>query len=165
MDEAAFRALYAQTAPRLRAWLMYALKNPALADDLLQEAYIRFLRADLRDANLHQMRSYLYKTARSLIADHGRRQVRQRKLRQALPEAEAERPRHDLGIDMERLFDKLPPKQRSLLWLAYVEGASHREIAAALDMRESGVRVALFRARGKMNQILQQHGWKAGDAA
>ena len=165
MDEAAFRALYAQTAQRLRAWLMYALKDPALADDLLQEAYIRFLRADLRDANLYQMRSYLYKTARSLIADHGRRITRQRKLREALPEVAAEQPKHELGIDMERLFDQLPDKQRTLLWLAYVEGASHREIAAALDMREAGVRVALFRARGKMSRILEQNGWNAGDAA
>ena len=165
MDEAAFRELYAQTAPRLRAWLIRSVQDTALADDLLQEAYIRFLRADLRDANIHQMRSYLYKTGHSLIADHGRRTVRQRKLREALPEVEAERPQHELGIDMERLFDQLAPRQRSLLWLAYVEGASHREIAAALDMRESGVRVALFRARGKMNGILAQHGWEPGDTA
>ena len=165
MDEAAFRALYAQTARRLRAWLIHATKDPALADDLLQEAYIRFLRANIVDANIHQMRSYLYKTAQSLIADHGRGTARQRKLRQALPEPEAERPRHDLGIDMERLFDKLEPKQRTLLWLAYVEGASHREIAAALGMREAGVRVALFRARERMTKILEHHGWDTGDAA
>ncbi len=162
MDEAAFQALYAQTAQRLRAYLIHALKNPVLADDLLQEAYIRFLRAKLVDANFFQMRSYLYKTAQSLIADHGRKTGRQRKLHEALPEPEADRPQHDLGIDMQRLFDKLAPKQRSLLWLAYVEGASHREIAAALDMRETGVRVALFRAREKMSNILDQHGWNEG---
>lgn len=164
MDEAAFHGFYAQTSRRLRAYLIHALKEPALADDVLQEAYIRFLRADIVDANFHQMRSYLYKTAQSLIADHGRKMGRQRKLHEALPEPEADRPRHDIGIDMQRLFDKLAPKQRALLWLAYVEGASHREIAAALDMREAGVRVALFRARGKMSNILDQHGWNEGAA-
>ncbi len=163
MDEAAFRAIHAQTARRLRAFLISALKDPPLADDLSQEAYIRLLRADLKDANIHQVRSYLYKTALSLIADHGRRLTRQRKLRERLPEPVPDHPRPDLGIDMQRLFDMLAPKQQALLWLAYVEGASHREIAGALDMREPGVRVALFRARGKMAQILEKHNWNQGD--
>ncbi|MDE0480088.1 MAG: RNA polymerase sigma factor [Gammaproteobacteria bacterium] len=163
MDEAAFREVHAQTARRLRAFLISALKDPPLADDLLQEAYIRLLRADLKDANIHQVRSYLYKTALSLVADHGRKLTRQRRLRENLPEPEPDRPRPDLSIDMQRLFDKLAPRQQALLWLAYVEGASHREIAGALEIRESGVRVALFRARGKMAQILEKHGWNAGE--
>ena len=163
MDEAAFRAVHAQTARRLRAFLISALKDPPLADDLLQEAYIRLLRADLKDANIHQIRSYLYKTVTSLIADNGRKAARRRKLRESLPEAEPDSPRPDLSIDMQRLFDKLAPKQQTLLWLAYVEGASHREIAAALAMREAGVRVALFRARGKMAGILENHGWERGE--
>ncbi len=164
MDEAAFRAVHAQTAQRLRAFLISALKDPALAGDLLQEAYIRLLRAELKDANIQQIRSYLYKTALSLIADHGRKSTRQRRLRERLPAPEPHRPRPELGIDMQRLFDKLAPKQQALLWLAYVEGASHREIAGALRMRESGVRVALFRARGKMARMLEEHGWNPGDA-
>lgn len=163
MDEAAFRAIHAQTARRLRAFLISALKDPPLADDLSQEAYIRLLRADLKDANIHQVRSYLYKTALSLIADHGRRLTRQRKLRESLPEPVPDHPRPDLSIDMQQLFDKLAPKQQALLWLAYVEGASHREIAGALEMREPGVRVALFRARGKMARILEKHNWNQGD--
>ncbi len=164
MDKAAFRAVHAQTARRLRAYLISALKDPPLADDLLQEAYIRLLRAELKDANIHQIRSYLYKTALSLIADHGRGLARQRRLRESLPEPEPHCPRPELSIDMQRLFDKLAPRQQALLWLAYVEGASHREIAGALEIRESGVRVALFRARGKMARILENHGWDAGDA-
>ena len=163
MDKAAFRAVHAQTAQRLRAYLISALKDPPLADDMLQEAYIRLLRADLKDANIHQIRSYLYKTALSLIADHGRGLTRQRRLRESLPEPEPDRPRPDLSIDMQRLFDKLAPRQQTLLWLAYVEGASHREIAGALDLREAGVRVALFRARAKMARILERHGWNPGD--
>ena len=163
MDKAAFRAVHAQTAQRLRAYLISALKDPPLADDMLQEAYIRLLRADLKDANIHQIRSYLYKTALSLIADHGRGLSRQRRLRENLPEPEPDRPRPDLSIDMQRLFDKLTPRQQALLWLAYVEGDTHREIAGALDIRESGVRVSLFRARAKMAKILERHGWNPGD--
>ena len=130
----------------------------------MQEAYLRLLRAkwkDRKDANIHQLRAYLYKTALSLIADHGRRLARQRKWRELAPKQEADCPQPELGIDMQRLFERLAPKQQTLLWLAYVEGASHREIASALGVRESGVRVALFRARGKMARILEYHGWNA----
>ena len=44
----------------------------ALADDVLQEAYYRLLRADMKDAAIGQVRCYLYKTARTLVVDHGR---------------------------------------------------------------------------------------------
>ena len=164
MDEAAFGAVYAQTAPRLRAYFIATLRDSAVADDLLQEAYIRFIRAELNGANIHQIRSYLYKTALSLIADHGRRNTRRRKFRESWIEREPECPKHGLAIDMKRLFGKLEPKQQTLLWLAYVEGASHREIAASLGMRELGVRVTLFRTRAKLAKILEDHGWNSGES-
>jgi len=37
-----------------------------------------------------------------------------------------------------------------MLWLAYVEQASHREIASALAVKEGSVRVLLSRARQKL---------------
>ena len=160
MDEATFRDIHERTAPQLRAYLYLAVKDAALADDLLQEAYCRLLRARLRDANIHQVRSYLYKTALSLISDHGREVARERRQREGWSApAESEGPRHELTLDMERLFARLPRKQQTLLWLAYVEGASHREIAASLGMAEGSVRVVLYRARKKLAGMLQEHGW------
>lgn len=160
MDEAAFRDVYERTAPQLRAYLYLAVKDAALADDLLQEAYCRLLRAEPRDSNIHQVRSYLYKTALSLISDHGREVVRERKRQErwSAP-AVSEDPRHELTLDMERLFARLPRKQQTLLWLAYVEGASHREIAASLGMAAGSVRVVLYRARKRLAGMLQEHGW------
>lgn len=108
-----------------------------LADDVLQEAYTRFLRAGMKDAAIGQVRSYLYKTVRTLVADHGRRVDRERRRQQRWESSVSESPRHDLTLDMERLFVRLSEKERTLLWLAYVEGASHRDIAASLGMREA----------------------------
>src|SRR6266481_3281036 len=71
MDAAAFQVFYAKTAPGLRAYIRRASGNEALADDILQEAYLRFLRADLlpfSDARFNgvtladaPLRAYLYK--------------------------------------------------------------------------------------------------------
>ncbi|MDE0126533.1 MAG: sigma-70 family RNA polymerase sigma factor, partial [Bryobacterales bacterium] len=157
-DEAAFRRIYERTAPRLRAYLHLAVRDPALADDVLQEAYYRLLGADLEDAAIGQVRSYLYKTARTLVADHGRRVGRERKHQQRWNTPVSESPRHDLTLDMERLFARLSEREQTLLWLAYVEGASHREIAASLGIGENSVRVVLYRARKRLAGILEGHG-------
>src|SRR2546427_5690067 len=83
MDAAAFQVFYAKTAPGLRAYIRRASGNEALADDILQEAFLRFLRADLlpfNDARFTPvtpadapLKAYLYKIAASLVADHWRR--------------------------------------------------------------------------------------------
>jgi RNA polymerase sigma-70 factor (ECF subfamily) len=64
-----------------------------------------------------------------------------------------------LAYDLGRLFGRLKPQQRALLWLAYVEGFDHGEIAAMLDLREGSVRVLLHRTRRKMAGILTSHGF------
>ena len=61
-------------------------------------------------------------------------------------------PARALATDVERVFALLSIRERSLLWLAYVEGATHAEIARALDCGEKSVRVLLFRARKKMEE-------------
>ena len=42
------------------------------------------------------------------------------------------------------------------MWLAHVEGASHREIAAALGLREGSIRVLLSRARRRLADLLRK---------
>ncbi len=164
-DEAAFRRVYERTAPRLRAYLHLAVRDSALADDVLQEAYYRLLRADMKDAAIGQVRSYLYKTARTLVADHGRRLGRERRRQRRWNSSVSESPRHDLTLDMQRLFARLPEKEQALLWLAYVEGASHREIAVSLGIGANSVRVLLYRARKRLAGILEGHGWGPEEVA
>ena len=69
-----------------------------------------------------------------------------------------------LEIDMGRLFRRLRPRDRQLLWLAHVEGASHREIATALGLRLNSIKVLLFRARQRLSALLEQSGHGTGHA-
>ena len=55
-----------------------------------------------------------------------------------------------LRMDLETALGQLKTRDRALLWLAYVEGYEHREIAKILDLAEKSVRVLLFRAKKKM---------------
>ena len=158
MGEADFRRFYERTAAKLRSYIALACGSADLADDLLQECFYRLIRADLPELNEFQVRSYLYKTAASLVSDHHRKIRRESKWRnKAVPET-ARSPSPGLNQDLMRLFRTLKPRQQSLLWLAYVEGFNHREIAAALGIGERSVRVVLSRARKKLAGALEDEG-------
>jgi len=49
---------------------------------------------------------------------------------------------------------RLKPRERAMLWLAYAEGASHREIAAILGLRPASLKLLLFRARRRLAVLL-----------
>ena len=74
MDEASFRAFYAQTARPLWAYLFRASGDPTLAEDLLQETYYRFLRARPDPMSDAHRKNYLYRIATNLLTDHRRRE-------------------------------------------------------------------------------------------
>jgi RNA polymerase sigma-70 factor, ECF subfamily len=169
MGEVAFQAFYQETARPLRAFLCRLSGKPELVDDLLQETYLRFLRAqDLKDdASLRK--AYLYKIATNLITDHWRTSAREQRWvvashsdedfrEEAAPDRKDASEKVILSRDLSRVFQQLKPVERSLLWLAYVEGSEHREIAAALGLKQNSIRVLLFRARQKLARVLQRRG-------
>jgi RNA polymerase sigma factor (sigma-70 family) len=136
-----------------------------LADDLLQESYLRFLRTGITGLNEFQMKAYLYKTALSVAQDHWRTVQRDRfRQLEVLPKAAPSRD-PNLPHDIHRLFKKLDPRQQTLLWLAYVEGFHHREIAELLNLKEKSVRVLLSRSRKQFGEILTQEGLKPKESS
>lgn len=158
IGEAAFAHLYRDTGPKLRAYIRRAAGDAALADDLIQEAFLRFLRTCPAGLEQRQQKAYLYRTATSLLVDHWRRARRERLWSLKTVFEDRALDKKAMGEDMARLFAQLKPQQQALLWLAYVEGFDHREIASALELREKSVRVLLFRARKKMAGILTDLG-------
>jgi RNA polymerase sigma-70 factor (ECF subfamily) len=160
VDEATFRTLYEDIAPSLRVYIRRACGDAALADDLLQEAFFRFLRAKVPSLERWQIKAYLYRTAVSLLTDHWRRLDRERRWEAShlfdRSEPAGEPPEE--GNEM-RLFRRLKPREQTLLWLAYVEGLDHRQIALALHLSDKSVRVLLFRARKNFADALRKEGF------
>ena len=73
MDEDTFRAFYDRTARSVWSYLARITGDRALADDLLQESYYRFLRAERRFDNESHRRNYLFRIATNLAHDRHRR--------------------------------------------------------------------------------------------
>lgn len=161
MDDAAFQAFYRRTAPALQAYIGRVSGDTAGAEDLLQEAYLRLLRTPLPPLSEPQLKAYLFRAATRLIYDQWKRRRLDglRSLQFLYRQPTPENP--NLKTDMERFFAELKPRERALLWLAYVEGYDHRELADILNLGEKSVRVSLFRARNRLADVLRRHNFTA----
>ncbi len=157
MGQAEFTAFYHETAPALRGYIRRVSGDWQAADDLLQETYLRFLRAKPAGEDRAAMKAYLYKAATAAIYDRWRKHRRERLWSLGFRFREEAPPDPGTG-DVTRCFQKLKPRERALLWLAYVEGYEHDEIAGTLDLKAKSVRVLLFRARHNLERILRQNG-------
>jgi RNA polymerase sigma-70 factor (ECF subfamily) len=160
MDEDTFRGFYDRTARALWSYLA-RVADPRDADDLLQETYYRFLRARTRYESEAHRRNALFATATNVARDRRRRR-RVDPVAAASGEVEhlAAAPdqtaRHaEARTDVARAMERLKPRERGLLWLAYAQGWSHREIAGALGLRTGSVKPLLFRARRRLAGLLR----------
>lgn len=158
MDEESFRGFYDRTARTLRAYLARVTGDGALADDLLQETYYRFLRARGRYEGEAHRRNALFRIATNLVLD-SRRRARTAPLPGAALESDVAGPHDavaagDRAADLRRAMAHLKPRERALLWLAYAQGSSHKEIAESLGLRTGSVKLLLFRARRRLVTLL-----------
>jgi RNA polymerase sigma-70 factor (ECF subfamily) len=169
MDEDTFRAFYDRTARPLWAYLARITGDRQLADDLLQEAYYRLLRARVAAEDETHRRHYLFKIATNLARDGYRRKA-------ALPEhvggsAEADAAdsrsagRTETRLDLTRAFGRLKRRERELLWLAYAHGSSHQEIGAALGLKAGSIKPLLYRARHRLANLLRTGPERTGERA
>jgi RNA polymerase sigma-70 factor (ECF subfamily) len=153
--EEAFRLLYHRTARPLRAYLRKMLGDRSLADDLLQETFLRFLGAKLPDnmTDEHQ-KNYLFRIATNLLRDQASKAATL-----AIPEelTSSALTAHQIEgeQDLLRALERIKPKERQLLWLAYVEMFDHSEIAAMVGAKAPSIRPMLARARHNLAEVLR----------
>ncbi len=95
-------------------------------------------------------RNYLFRIATNLVRDH----FRKRRPESQLQDESRGAPSHQKAVamrsDVAKALTDLAPRDRQMLWLAYVEGSSHAEIARSLGLRTASLKSMLFRARKRL---------------
>ena len=153
-DAAALEELFHAMHDALARYAERLVRDPAAAGDLVQEAFIRIWARRARlDASL-SLRALLYRTVRNLAFNHVRdERTRERLLseryepegwRDPGPAARVEG--RELRDQLERWIGELPARQREALMLSRVEGLSHDEIAAVLEVAPRTINNHLVRA-------------------
>ena len=160
MDDEAFAGFYERSARSLWAYLARTSGDPVLAEDLMQESYVRFLCATRPPSHLAEgevaCRRYLFQIGTNLLRDHWRR-PRAASIEE-IPENFFARNGDTAQAESQMMLGpamaQMRPRDRQLLWLAHAEGYSHREIAEVTGLGSASVRLLLFRARRKIARLL-----------
>jgi RNA polymerase sigma-70 factor (ECF subfamily) len=163
-EEAAVAALVGQYAGALYRVAYSVLRNPADAEDAVQEAFLRVLRHRDTLDEVRDRRVWLIRIVWNIVLDRKRRA----KTRPETDDvAELARVLPCDGLSAEQLaaaaqhhahvvtcVDKLPAKERQVLQLSAFQELNTVEIAEVLAITESSVRSRLFRARNLMAELL-----------
>jgi RNA polymerase sigma-70 factor, ECF subfamily len=141
-DIEAFRQLYQQYGPRVKSYMIRQGADPATADELAQETLLTVWRkAGLYTREKGSASTWIFTIARNLRIDRLRREVPW----QQLPEGHNEEASDDVAPDeavsdrerqlrVQGVLASLPADQQAVINLSYLDGLSHSEIAAKLDL-------------------------------
>ena len=131
--------------------------NAADAEDLAAEVLMQTLKTLRLPAPVHNVRAYLVKTARTVLADHWRRHYAARdaatELELVPPDALTSPGSSAASERAERLLSLLPDQFRRVLELRFLRGYSVREVASEMGVTESNARVLQFRALRKAAEL------------
>jgi RNA polymerase sigma factor (sigma-70 family) len=150
----ALSRFYGEMRRPLQRYLYRVTGSAADAEDIVQDVFFRLLRADVETLPTRDLRRYAFCVASHIVIDRQRRATSERRWRRLRARATAFVKPVEPRDDVTRTLDTLKPRERALLWLAYVEEHSHREIAGALGVGRGSVKVLLFRARAKLRDRL-----------
>ena len=158
-DLLAFERLYRENERKVFALCLRMSFDAALAEELTQEAFVRAWRKLGSFRGDSAFSSWLYPVAVN-VALSERRSRRRRDARIFATEdpASLERapgtPRPEAGFDLEKAMAALPPGARAIFVLHDVEGRTHDEIAAMLNLATGTSKAQLFRARRLLREAL-----------
>jgi RNA polymerase sigma factor (sigma-70 family) len=164
-DEEAFRALFQRYAPTARALALRILRQPFLADETVQEAFLAVWRTPGRyEDGRGSVRAWLMSAVHHRAVDLVRREeAHRRRAESALPELTprdpAERVVDAVGLPEERAavraaLDELPDKQREVIELMYFEGLSQSRVAEQMGIPLGTVKSRVLLAMRRMRASL-----------
>ncbi len=159
-DLAAFERLYRDHERRVFALCMRLASDPALAEELTQEVFIRAWRKLDSFRGQSAFSSWLYPLTVNVALTE--RRSRRRRLARIVPtddgevpEAPTPAPTPETGFDLERAMATLPPGARRVFVLHDVEGRTHEEIADLLGLAPGTSKAQLHRARKLLREALK----------
>jgi len=158
-DSDAFATLFQQHFQQVYNYAMWMCKEPALAEDLTQETFIRAHRNLHRFGSPWNLRAWLYQMTRNLFIDHTRRERNvesldpERTFSAKEPAPEQETMSRELADRVRNAIKHLPSQHREALVLRELDGFSYSDIASIMGISLDYVKVLLYRARAKFEEF------------
>jgi RNA polymerase sigma-70 factor, ECF subfamily len=161
-DVEAFESLFRRYQGEVYRWVLRIIRNTATAEDLTIETFWRAYRAHARfDAKTGNCAGWLRRIATNAALDHlrlARREVPLPADLQERGETASTAEQDELRRMISAAMNRLSPKLRVVALLALVEEEPYEEIAEALGISASAVKVRVFRAVRNLRKELAEAG-------
>ncbi len=144
----------------LLSFINHRVSNRDLAEDLLQDVFVKIhARLDTL-ADDERLQGWLYRIAQNSIIDHFRTGKSHEPLPEDLAETLALEPDEDdpmwseLTSCLRPMIEWLPEHYRDALLLAELEGLPLKEVAERLDLSLPGAKSRVQRGRAKLKEMM-----------
>jgi len=157
-DQAAFGELVRRHQSRIRGWLRKLTRNPAAADDIAQDTFIKAWDKLASFAGQGRFEAWLMKIAYTEFLMAHRRTRGEQRLAAAVEAEIVEPPAHDptgderAATDLQRMLAVLSDDEQVAMVLCYAEGMSHGEASAITGWPVGTVKSHIHRGKDKIRQ-------------
>jgi RNA polymerase sigma-70 factor (ECF subfamily) len=159
-----FYEVYEQHYDHVRNFILASVKNRWVADDLVQETFLRVLQnySKLRDQS--KLSGWIFRIAANLCQDYFRSHSRRVMCFEENPAGELpgesslekEIEQYQISLLVQDLISLLPEPLRQVIFLCDIKEESHQEAADLLGISPENVKVRLHRARKKLRVIIEE---------
>lgn len=163
-EEPAFGKLYAHYSEPIYGRLLRLLKDSDIADEIIQELFLKVWEKREQINISQSFKSYLYTIAENLAYDHFRKVARERKLQDKFRQITTELYTHTeedlLSRESKDIIDKaietLPLQRKTAFVLCKIEGKSYQEAAEIMGVSVSTISNHLVKANVSIRAYLSK---------
>lgn len=155
LDETAFERIVCDYTPPASAMAHQMLQDPALAEDAVQEAFIRVIRKRRQFVSSRPFSHWFYAILRNICIDMLRKRKREKNAARHLVHRIKRFIRSEPESDCLSLLSTLPLHERSVLELRAVHSMTFEEIAIALDISQEAAKKRAQRGLRKLRKQIE----------
>ena len=163
-SQVAFQRLYELTSPKVYGYLLKMVKSRSLADDIMQEAYVKiWLAASKYDANRGTVIAWIYTLARYQALDALQKQQKQSdrdthldQLGETSEELETQFSSVFDEADIYQCMQQLAASQRTGIFAAFYHGWTYNELAERLTLPLGTIKSRVRRGLALLRECLEQ---------
>ncbi|HZJ88581.1 MAG TPA: RNA polymerase sigma factor [Sphaerochaeta sp.] len=165
-DERSFRIVYEEVFPILMRVVYHVVHNVDIAEEICQEAFIRFFDKAMTFPSLNDAKYWLIRVAKNLAINVVKRSSRERSMVEKLKQfptphanttdGEKILMKEETRQEVQQAIENLPEKYRLVIVLREYSDMDYKQIAKVLNISESNVKVRVYRARKMLESTLNQ---------
>jgi RNA polymerase sigma-70 factor, ECF subfamily len=160
--ESGVREAYSAHAGELYGFALRSLEDPGLAEEAVQDTFLRAWRAaDRFDPELGSLRTWLFAILRNVVIDLGRARAARPTAVPDLPE-QGHEPLDDMLLNwqVEEALRRIGEQHRRVLVETYLRGRPYTDVAAELGVPEGTIKSRVYYGLRALRNALEEMGYE-----